>query len=109
LPVVPGSQLAGGSRLAVGEIGYYFNDPELRNLEAANLADLSREAVAELNHLTLGVPVAADAFTVKATRTSPPPCRSRRSMILSSRLRMKNDLQTSPSIQPSFLGTLCRG
>jgi hypothetical protein len=32
-------------------IGYYFSNPNLRNLEAGSSTDLSREAVAELNDL----------------------------------------------------------
>jgi hypothetical protein len=41
----------GAHCLATDRIGYYFNDPYLRNLEAGSPTDLSRETVAEMNNL----------------------------------------------------------
>jgi hypothetical protein len=44
----------GEHRLTTGPIRYYFNDPELRNLEAGCPAGSGCETVAELNNLPLG-------------------------------------------------------
>jgi hypothetical protein len=90
----------GEYRLTIDQIGYYFNDPELRSLEAGSPTDLGRETVAELNDLSSGVRVAGATFIVKATKASPPPGRCGRRMIISSHLRIKNDMQISPSVHP---------
>jgi hypothetical protein len=90
----------GEYRQTIDQIGYYFNDPVLRNLEAGSPTDLGRETVAELNDLSSGVPVAGVTFIGKTTKASPPPGRCGRRMIVSSHLRIKNDTHLSFSVHP---------
>jgi hypothetical protein len=63
----------GECRLTIDRIGYYFNDPELRNLEAGSPTDLGLETFAELVDLSSGMRAAGATFIVKATKASPPP------------------------------------
>jgi hypothetical protein len=74
----------GEHHLTIGRIRYYFNDPELRILQAGSPAGLSCETVAELNHLSSGVPVANASVLAKAAKAFPPPCRCTRRMFIPS-------------------------
>jgi hypothetical protein len=92
--------VAGHDQPAIDRIGYYFSNPRLRNPEAGSPTDLSRETVAELYDSSSGEPAAHATFIVKATEALPRSCRCRRRIFISLNLRMKNDLQASPSFHP---------
>jgi hypothetical protein len=87
-----------GYHQVIDPISYDFNGSELPNPDAGCPADSSRLAGAELNVLSLETSVAEATLIPKATEISRSPCLCTRRMIFYMRLRMKNDLQISPSV-----------